>query len=107
LAETDEFWLGTSPWRDMTSLFIEFRDKPSKVPALLIDATSAATEARGPPILKSSKKPNVRSLARERSGWTVRQKILINIIIIIICIASSLGANGVHCCYYYYYYSIY
>jgi len=59
----------------MTLLLMEFRDKPSEAPALLIVAMSAATERRGPPIVKSSKKPNVRSLARERkSGWTARQK---------------------------------
>jgi len=59
----------------MTSLLMEFRDKPSETPALLIVVTSAATEASGPPIVKSSKKPYVRPLARERrSGWTARQE---------------------------------
>jgi len=66
---------GTSPGRDMTLLLMEFRDKPSEAPAVLIVATSAATEAMGPPIVKSSKKPNVRSLARERRNeWMARQR---------------------------------
>jgi len=38
----------------MTSLLMEFRDKPSDAPALLIVATSAATD-KGPPLVKSFK----------------------------------------------------
>jgi len=44
----------TSPEREMTLLLIEFRDNLSDAPALLIVATSAATDLMGPPILKSS-----------------------------------------------------
>jgi len=72
LAETDELWVGNVT---RASLLMKLRDKPSEVPTLLIVATSAATEARGTPIVKSFKKPNVRSLARDRrNGWATRQK---------------------------------
>ena len=50
----------------MTSLLLGLRVKPKDAPLLLIEATSAATVEMGPPIVKSSKKPNVSSLARER-----------------------------------------
>jgi len=39
----------------MILLMMEFRDEPSDAPVLLIVATSAATEVRGPPIVKSYK----------------------------------------------------
>ena len=36
----------TSPEREMTSLLMELRDKPSEAPEVLMVSTSAATEAR-------------------------------------------------------------
>jgi len=42
--------------RSMSSLSMEFRDEPSEATGLVIVATSAATEAAGPPIVKTSNK---------------------------------------------------
>ena len=54
------------PDREMTSLLLGLRVKPKDAPLFLIEATSAASMEMEPPIVESSKKPNVRSLARER-----------------------------------------